>query len=109
MIIRAAPFLFLMAVAVVVEIYLFFFLIASSVQYAYARLAEWTGLAIITLTVVAFAELINVKVCSNRRYGVLLHAVNLLIIVLSCIVLFGLIFFMLVLAVSLTNILWSWT
>lgn len=109
MIIRSLPFLFSMAVAIVVEIYFFFFLIASSVQYAYARLAEWTGLAIIALTVVVFAELINVKVCNNRRYGVLLHAVNLLIIVLSCIVLFGLIFFMLVLAVSLTNILWSWT
>ena len=109
MIIRAAPFLFLMAVAVVVEIYLFFFLFAPSVQYAYARLVEWTGLAIIALTVVAFAELINVKVCSNRRYGVLLHVVNLLIIVLSCIVLFGLVFLVLVLAASLTNILWSWT
>lgn len=98
-----------MAVAVVVEIYLFFFLIASSVQYVYARLAEWTGLAIIALTVVVFDELINVKVCNNRRYGALLHVVNLLIIVLSCIALFGLIFFMLVLAASLTNILWSWT
>ena len=109
MIIRSLPFLFSMAVAIVVEIYFFFFLIASSVQYAYARLAEWIGLAIIALTVVVFAELINVKVCNNRRYGVLLHVVNLLIIVLSCIALFGLIFFMLVLAASLANMLWSWT
>ena len=50
MIIVALSFLFLMAVAVAVEVYLFFFLIASSVQHAYARLAEWTGLATIALT-----------------------------------------------------------
>ena len=109
MIIVALSFLFLMAVAVAVEVYLFFFLIASSVQHAYARLAEWTGLATIALTVVAFAELINVKVFNNRRYGALLHAADLLIIIVSCIVLFGLMFFMLVVAASITNILWEWT
>lgn len=109
MIILALSFLFLMAAAVAVEVYLFFFFIASSVQHAYARLAEWIGLATIALTVVAFAELINMKVFNNSRYSVLLHAADLLIIVVSCIVLFGLMLFILVVAASISNILWEWT